>query len=192
MHSAFNKSFRRRQPCWKDLRAEWVVGRGVSLLGMYSPVYCPPKTHIDKTIDSRPIRGSGCDMTLLVGATGFEPATPCAQGKLGVVFEQLYFEQFTAIEISCGRFCGRPRGERRLDTATQRESAFATRAPREVDGSTRRRSCRSTQCIRAVGRLAERNISTPCTSRHPHHISARPRRDRDLHLLARGDQVLLQ
>jgi hypothetical protein len=47
----------------------------------------------------------------VVGATGFEPATPCAQGKLGVALKVLILEQFAASEIWCGHFCGRLFGE---------------------------------------------------------------------------------
>jgi hypothetical protein len=63
----------------------------------------------------------------VVGATGFEPATPCAQGKLGVAFEVLFSEQFTASENCCGRFCGRVPGERRTIVGMWSDSVFARR-----------------------------------------------------------------
>ena len=48
---------------------------------------------------------------LLVGAAGFEPATPCAQGMLEQGLEVLISEQFAVSEIWCGHFCGRLCGE---------------------------------------------------------------------------------
>ena len=70
----------------------------------------------------------------MVGATGFEPATPCAQGKLGVAFEVLFSEQFTASENCSGRFCGRVPGERRTIVGMWSDSVFARRRTSCEDG----------------------------------------------------------
>jgi hypothetical protein len=55
----------------------------------------------------------------VVGATGFEPATPCAQGKLGVAFEVLFSEQFAASENSWAHFWDHPTGERMKTEVTR-------------------------------------------------------------------------
>ena len=47
----------------------------------------------------------------VVGAAGFEPATPCAQGKLGVAFEVLLIERFAASKNSWAQFWAHPRGD---------------------------------------------------------------------------------
>jgi hypothetical protein len=48
----------------------------------------------------------------VVSATGFEPATPCAQGKLGRPRKVLISEGFAAFEKSWAQFWAHPGGER--------------------------------------------------------------------------------
>src|SRR5438445_1328491 len=43
-------------------------------------------------------------LRILVGATGFEPATPCAQGRLGRRRKVLILERFAASENSWAHF----------------------------------------------------------------------------------------
>src|SRR4051812_34223185 len=50
----------------------------------------------------------------VVGATGFEPATPCAQGKLGRPRKVLIFERFAASENSWAHFWDHPFGDASL------------------------------------------------------------------------------
>jgi hypothetical protein len=59
----------------------------------------------------------------VVGATGFEPATPCAQGMLGHACEVAIREQFAGAIFLCGHFWGRVRGDVQLLSVTQGEVA---------------------------------------------------------------------
>ena len=47
----------------------------------------------------------------VVGATGFEPATPCAQGKLGRPRKVLIPERFAASENSWAQIWAHPSGD---------------------------------------------------------------------------------
>ena len=47
----------------------------------------------------------------VVGATGFEPATPGAQGKLGRPLKVLILERFAASENSWAQIWAHPRGD---------------------------------------------------------------------------------
>jgi hypothetical protein len=47
----------------------------------------------------------------VVGATGFEPATPCAQGKLGTPRKALIAEGFAAPKNSWAQIWAHPRGD---------------------------------------------------------------------------------
>ena len=53
----------------------------------------------------------------VVGAAGFEPAAPCAQGKLGRAFEVLISEQFATVESLWAHFWDHPFGDALLQTA---------------------------------------------------------------------------
>jgi len=59
----------------------------------------------------------------VVGATGFEPATPCAQGKLETAFEVLIFEQFAGVESSWAHFWDHPFGDGMFLTASEGKKA---------------------------------------------------------------------
>ena len=71
-------------------------------------------------------------LRLLVGATGFEPAIPCAQGKLGVVFEVLISERCATCEMWCGHFCGLLPGRQSSRTVKRGNEP---RVPDEVDAA---------------------------------------------------------
>jgi len=47
----------------------------------------------------------------MVGATGFEPATPCAQGKLGRPRKVLIPERFAALSRKCDQIWDHPSGD---------------------------------------------------------------------------------
>src|SRR5262245_16240139 len=59
----------------------------------------------------------------MVGAAGFEPATPCAQGTLGRAFEVLISEWFAAVESSWAHFWDHPFGDAMFLTASKGEVA---------------------------------------------------------------------
>src|SRR5262245_25087193 len=100
----------------------------------------------------------------MVGAAGFEPATPCAQGKPRRAFEVLILERFAALENSWAHFWAHAFGDALFLTASEGEGA----------------DCISfTACSRT-------------TSRHPHDFVGASRRDGNLDLLARGHEIFLQ
>jgi hypothetical protein len=61
-------------------------------------------------------------LRILVGATGFEPATPCAQGKLERPCEVLLLEGFAASKNSWAQFWAHPSGDVALAWATDGEA----------------------------------------------------------------------
>ena len=65
----------------------------------------------------------------VVGATGFEPATPCAQGKLGRAAEVLLAERLAALAICCDQIWDQSSGEGERLTAMPRDSCPAGSPP---------------------------------------------------------------
>ena len=59
----------------------------------------------------------------MVGATGFEQATPCAQGKLGRVREVLFLERFAAFKKRCDQIWDQPSRDALLRVAINGERA---------------------------------------------------------------------
>ena len=104
------------------------------------------------------------DQRKVVGAAGFEPAAPCAQGKPERAFEVPIFEQFAAVESSWAHFWDHPFGDALFSTASEGEAADRI--------------------------LLSARLRT--TSRHPHHIAGASRRHRNLDLLTRGHQIFFQ
>ena len=51
------------------------------------------------------------DLLKVVGATGFEPATPCAQGKPRRDSEVLISKRFAAFARRCDQICDHPSGD---------------------------------------------------------------------------------
>ena len=63
----------------------------------------------------------------VVGATGFEPATPCAQGKLGRARKVLFLERFAALKKRCDQIWDHPSGATQRLTVTDGEMPRDTR-----------------------------------------------------------------
>ena len=59
----------------------------------------------------------------MVGATGFEPAAPCAQGKPRRASEGLISEGFATFEKRCNQICDHPSGDALLRVAINGERA---------------------------------------------------------------------
>ena len=78
-------------------------------------------------------QAQGAPLKIDIGATGFEPATPCAQGKLVRPLKVLILERFAASENSWAQIWALPT-RRRVVTLREERQSLAVRAPLHIVG----------------------------------------------------------